>query len=707
MPKRNLSIAVQPDLNTRFAEWGFYAELTGGEITAAVGLGGITQPEDSARILLQSPNLVHWREFLWSHYTLLRLDLLVSDEACLELRGAGRTHVLPVGLIGTSALRINLADNGALYVAEYNPAAGGKFGISPTAVVAGSTQTFTMEFRVGDSGIAEGGGIRVMTPYSSWSSPVLREDSIVLETTGRASLTSSLLRYAHPVFGSVYWIKVQDASLLSGDVVRVKYSGGEHGVKVQTYVKDRVPFPCFVDVRGDGLYYPTSYADGPAVGVVAGAPRRIRLAAPMICSPGEEIEVRTLVLDEHYNPVRDCSSKATLLELRKDGAEVSEAYTSHGSTSVRLPEPGWYLLTASGDGLCDSSLVVKCVEGGKRLYWGAIHGHTEVSDGEFDPDEYYRYGREVGLVDFCSIADHDWEIVEHERNRKRGGFRLLQEIAQEHNAPGRFVTFSCYEWMSREGHINVYYSNNLTDNPIFIGSVSILDRAEAATVAELIKIYNGRQDVMLIPHSSHGLVWNAHDPALMPVVEIYSCWGCSEYELGPIGPGANAGLRLGYRFGFIGGADSHHGSPGHTCRPSKYHVLPCREGFAAVYAAELTRDVIFDALRRRRCYATTAERMLLELSVNGCFMGGELLAKPGSSLDITGTAGGTCRITNVELVRDGEVLDSLAGTSQIEHFTFADKADADEHYYYVRVTQADGEKAWSSPVWVVPEQGEK
>jgi hypothetical protein len=131
-----------------------------------------------------------------------------------------------------------------------------------------------------------------------------------------------------------------------------------------------------------------------------------------------------------------------------------------------------------------------------------------------------------------------------------------------------------------------------------------------------------------------------------------------------------------------------------------YHVLGWREGFAAVYASELTRDGIFDALRRKSCYATTAERILLEFRLNHKPMGSSITVGTGTKLSFTGTVGGTAPIERIELVRNGEVIDSVAGTSLIEHYTYEGiSADADT-YYYLRVTQTDGERAWSSPIWV-------
>jgi hypothetical protein len=165
--------------------------------------------------------------------------------------------------------------------------------------------------------------------------------------------------------------------------------------------------------------------------------------------------------------------------------------------------------------------------------------------------------------------------------------------------------------------------------------------------------------------------------------------------------GAQDGLKKGFRFGFIGGADSHHSSPGHTGKPSKYHILGWREGFAAVYTSELTRNGIFDGIRHRSCYATTAERILLEFSLNGNPMGCSISVNTGDRLSFKSLIGGTDKIRLVELVCNGDVIHTVECNTQIVEFnhelTASNKAAG---YYYLRVTQVDNEHAWSSPVWL-------
>jgi hypothetical protein len=45
---------------------------------------------------------------------------------------------------------------------------------------------------------------------------------------------------------------------------------------------------------------------------------------------------------------------------------------------------------------------------------------------------------------------------------------------------------------------------------------------------------------------------------------------------------------------------------------------------AGVYVKEISREGILEGLRAHRCFATTGDRLLLDLCVNGTFQGGEV-----------------------------------------------------------------------------------
>ena len=71
------------------------------------------------------------------------------------------------------------------------------------------------------------------------------------------------------------------------------------------------------------------------------------------------------------------------------------------------------------------------------------------------------------------------------------------------------------------------------------------------------------------------------------------------------------------------------------------------QGLTDLYAE--AHPAIFDAIRKRRCYATTGEPIQIDFRVNGHFMGAEIEAASGPVIEARVT--GTSNLTAVEIVK--------------------------------------------------------
>ena len=139
-------------------------------------------------------------------------------------------------------------------------------------------------------------------------------------------------------------------------------------------------------------------------------------------------------------------------------------------------------------------------------------------------------------------------------------------------------------------------------------------------------------------------------------------------------------------------------------------------GLTGVLCDRLTRQNIFDALHNRHCYATTGERIVLGLFLAGLPMGSELSTgqKPGLHINrhLSGFVAGLCPLKKVELIRNGVVIQTFCSETNSLDFAYDDMEDLTKAsikasdtgtlftFYYLRVIQADGHMAWSSPIWV-------
>ena len=96
----------------------------------------------------------------------------------------------------------------------------------------------------------------------------------------------------------------------------------------------------------------------------------------------------------------------------------------------------------------------------------------------------------------------------------------------------------------------------------------------------------------------------AHDPKLERSMEIHSAWGTFEWLL-------TDGFPLGHRSGVVCNSDGHKGRPGASYPGAS--MFGAYGGLTCFYAEELTRDSIFECLRRRHHYGTTGTRLHLDV----------------------------------------------------------------------------------------------
>lgn len=327
---------------------------------------------------------------------------------------------------------------------------------------------------------------------------------------------------------------------------------------------------------------------------------------------------------------------------------------------------------------------------GPRVLFGDIQQHSAHSDGVGSADEAYLRARYRYGDDFAALTDHESFLG---KRIGPGEWSYLQAVTDRHDEPGEFATIVAYEWTGKAypgpGHKCIYLPG-----PGF----PIISRDEVPRGRDIVARI-AAQGAFTGPHHIGwtGADVEGHDPSGQPVWEICSCHGCYEHPDHPLGyrgdlldQFAKPSLDRGLRFGFIANSDSHgllwhHGE----CRKRD----PFRTGLTAVLSSSCTREAILEAIRARRCYATSGAKILLEVDVAGFPMGSELDIE--GRVDVHVRALGTTDIARVELMTpQGVAAFDEPGSPSV---SFVGEVDAD--YVYCRVTQTDGEMAWSSPIF--------
>lgn len=341
--------------------------------------------------------------------------------------------------------------------------------------------------------------------------------------------------------------------------------------------------------------------------------------------------------------------------------------------------------------------------GGFRVLFGDIHQHTAASDGTGTAEETYfrakvRYGDRV-----VCVTDHESFLG---KQTVEGEWREHCRVADEYDEPGAFVTLKGFEWTGKmhpgPGHKVVYLP---------AGGGPLLSRDDPKTdsspglLRECLAL--GAQ---VVPHHVGwtGADMENHVAEVQTCWEIVSCHGAYErsnaQDFGTRGDDkagqfiADA-LDKNLRFGLVGGSDGHGLSRHHgVSRKQDSH----RTGLTGFLSHDLTRDGVLEALRKRRCFATSGAKIALWFEVDGRPMGEELVA--GYEVPFRVSAVPLEQIKHVCLVTNGglEIPLSTDGNSVDAHGTLPPPPDNGFSYYFVRLTQEDGEIAWSSPIWLDP-----
>lgn len=331
------------------------------------------------------------------------------------------------------------------------------------------------------------------------------------------------------------------------------------------------------------------------------------------------------------------------------------------------------------------------LEDGRSILFGDIHQHSAHSDGCGTAAERYVRAREEYGDDFAALSDHESFLG---KRIGPGEWRWLERVAERYDDPGAFATLFAYEWTGRmypgPGHKCVYWPH---------AGMPVLSRDDVPDGAALVKKVRELGGICVPHHTGWtGADAEAHDPAAQPVWEICSCHGCYETPQHPLGARGELSdqtalpmLQRGLRFGFVACSDGH-GLLWHHGVGRKRDPFRC--GLTGIQARGRTRADVFEALRSRRCFATSGAKIALDLRVNGAPMGSEIAA--GGPVEVRAAADGTDAIRRLELVGPSGVLAGQDGSDA--HVELSVRVAAP--FVYARVEQIDGEMAWTSPIWI-------
>jgi len=614
--------------------------------------------------------------------------------------------------------------------------------VSPTTAVSGENTPLTFTFVAGSAGVGVGevrklfhtpldGGWGRGMPYPRWtawqiddpSEPgylrvVSAPDGVEASLSVAQSSSEEETPGPHVTGGRLEArLAIAGQALQPGDEVVVSWGEGESEVLPPVQAR-RHYFPHTSSEAEASMDYPeATLGSSPFVDVVAGGAEGVHLAfrGGSAVSTEGQATLQLVVVDDVGNPVVGFTGT---LQIEVGGSlqTVELDPVERGSTTVEVSvaETGMHRAVVSGD-LRGSDAWLWVTDGPPtwQLFFGDFHGHTLASDGIWTAEASYRHADEVAGLDFAAVSDHAERLTDSEWD---AAVRLAGDLSR-----GDFVVLAGYEWTGRTAEHRCVYS--LDGEPLArTGSFGYT----ADPLEDVLELWDLVGDeALIVPHHPGSLVgpehlWVDHDPALEPVVEIYSkhgsseCYGCEpsidgDWALAE-GNYVQDALADGLRFGFVASGDGHEVplggmEPDHEVAfgAGDYGPMVRRGGVTGVWAEELNTAGLLDAIRARRTYATTGPRILLRLEIDGHPMGSEFQTDAGPR--VRAAVGGTESLRRVEVVRfsasDGFTTPfAVDSPGQPFEIDWTDEEITEDALYYLRVTQEDGHRAWSSPIWV-------
>ena len=355
-----------------------------------------------------------------------------------------------------------------------------------------------------------------------------------------------------------------------------------------------------------------------------------------------------------------------------------------------------------------------------QLYFGQLHSHTQYSDGAGSLDaalDYVKNLPESANVQFVAFTDHsnyfdttgaanpegalyDMSLASASSQETWNSYRSSVSAFNEANA-GSLVALAGFEmtWSGGPGHINTFNTagvvsrnnstlNNKTDDAGMRAYYALLSQQEGA---DSLSQFNH-------PGNTFGTFgdfafWDPVIDSRMYMVEA----GNGEGQIGaggyyPSYEYYTMALDKGWHLAPTNNQDNHKGRWGNA-----------NDARDVILTDDFTEDGIYAALRARRMYATEDKNLEIGYTVNGMLLGSSLTEVP-EKLNIHVTVNdpdASDSITKVEvIVNSGKTAYTWDDPAVLATGDLSVTLDPDYSYYYIRVTQGDGDLAVTAPVWV-------
>ena len=354
-----------------------------------------------------------------------------------------------------------------------------------------------------------------------------------------------------------------------------------------------------------------------------------------------------------------------------------------------------------------------------QRYFGQLHSHTQYSDGSGSLEsalDYVKNLPESANVDFVAFTDHsnyfdksgaanpegalyDMSLASAASQNLWNEYKNAVATFNADNA-GSMVAIAGFEmtWSGGPGHINTFNTPGIVSR----NNTTLNSKTKDAGLQAYYKLLSQTEGVNSISQFNHpGTTfgnfidfgyWNAVVDTRMYMVEV----GNGEGQIGAGGyyPSYEQyimALDKGWHVAPTNNQDNHKGRWGNA-----------NDARDVILTDDFSESGIYAALRARRMYATEDKNLDLDYTVNGNMMGSIIDVPEKLNFEISfNDPDRTDSIAKVELVvNSGKVAYTWDSAADLTKGSVSVELAPEYTYYFVRVTEGDGDLAVTAPVWV-------
>lgn len=345
-----------------------------------------------------------------------------------------------------------------------------------------------------------------------------------------------------------------------------------------------------------------------------------------------------------------------------------------------------------------------------NYYYGNIHAHSSYSDGNKDsatsllttPLQDFNYAKQSVHTDFYGISEH---------NHQSAGMKTLSDYhkgladANTANSDGSFVALYGMEWgvISGGGHVLIYGYDSLIGWDAGLYDVFVAQN-DYSNLWKKVSSKQGAFAYLAHPQipDYDSLFFRPHDSIADKAVIGMAARSGPAFSTDSTYTDPSTGnyvtryrdaLKQGYHVGIGLDHDTHNSVFGRQT-PGRLVVL----------ATSLTRANVLDALRNMRFYSSDDWNTKVDFTINSQPIGSILSSLGSPTISVTVTDLDAELVSKIELnygiPESGTLSTVLISNTNSTTLTYTHTiADNSKYYYFLKITQADGDIIWTSPIW--------